>query len=253
MIQSYIKPNWPAPAHIHAYTSIRCLQGFSQGPYSDFNLAHHVGDDPFSVAKNRAKLREDLRFAQDPLWLDQVHGHTIVCLTETTNSFEVPPRADAIYTQRSNAVCAILTADCLPILITNREGTEIAAVHAGWRGLLDTIIEETLTHLCASHADIFIWLGPGISQTAFEVGSDVKTAFLKKNPAFETAFVLHQTKANKWFADLYHIARIILQEQKINSANIFGGNFCTYTDPRFYSYRRDSVTGRMATLIWRSS
>ena len=237
-----IDADWPAAGNIRAFTTTR-LSGYSQGDYAGLNLASHVNDNLFDVEKNRQLLVDQLALPAQPLWLNQVHGIGVV--NAVTASQLVT--ADAAYSDQKNKVCAILTADCLPVLICNRQGTKVAAVHAGWRGLLAGVIEETINSMQEPAENILIWLGPAIGSQAFEVGEEVKQAFVHDIPETEPAFKAN--RAGHYLADLYQIAKIRLN--KIGVQSVSGGDYCTYTDSiRFYSYRRQENTGRMATLIW---
>lgn len=237
----YLVPDWPAPANIHAATTLRS-GGFSKGCYDSFNLAAHVGDDPDLVQQNRERLCTVLQLPAEPHWLSQVHSNIAVEAKPGIQS----PKADASFTDQPSTVCAVLTADCLPVLVCSRDGQRIAAIHAGWRGLLAGVIANTLRMLKTS--DVLIWLGPAIGSLAFEVGAEVKDAFINKSAANSVAFQAKNT--DKWLADIYQLAHIELASLGIN--NVYGGDFCTVTDQeKYYSYRRDGQTGRMATLIWR--
>ncbi len=223
----YLKPEWPAPHSIRAYTSTR-LSGSSTGPY--------------------AHLIQDLSLPNEPIWLKQVHGNVAVSLDVPYTSFAGnSPTADASYTHQTNRVCAVLTADCLPILLADREGRAVAAIHAGWRGLLKGVIDATVQNLRVPPENLLAWLGPAIGPEMFEVGEEVRTAYLERDPQYAVAFKPHR---NRWLADLYHLARLDLNQLGVSA--LYGGNFCTYQDQRrFYSHRRDNGrTGRMATLIW---
>ncbi len=236
----WLIPDWPAPARIGCAVTLRS-GGVSTGPYASWNLATHVGDDPEHVAENRRRLRQYLALPAEPAWLNQVHGDHIV---EIAPGRRGTPTADASFSRRPGVVCAVLTADCLPVLLT--DGRTVAAVHAGWRGLAAGILDRALTQI-PWHRLPLAWLGPAIGPDAFEVGDEVRTAFLTRDPTLARAFRPHR---GRWLADLYHIARRILQTGGV--AEIFGGDFCTYTDSaRFFSHRRDGVCGRQATLIWR--
>ncbi len=236
-----ILPDWPAPRTVQAAVTLR-TGGVSKGPYASWNLAAHVGDDPNTVALNRQILRERLDLPSEPVWLKQVHGNRVICASQDAVH---PLTADASFTSQPNVVCAVLTADCLPILLT--DGHTVAAVHAGWRGMLAGIIANALD-LPPWRGPPLAWLGPAIGPQAFEVGPEVKSAFLARCPSFAAAF---QPRSDRHLADIYHLARLILSAHGVQS--IYGGQFCTYSDPkRFFSYRRDGVCGRMATLIWRS-
>ena len=238
----YIIPDWPASAAVRAVVTTR-QQGESRSPYDSFNLASHVGDSAEAVAANRSLLHEELRLPGEPLWLNQVHGRRIV-----RHGDSVPePEADGSYSGDADEVCAVLTADCLPVLLCNRAGTEVAAVHAGWRGLADGVIGAAVDLFKSPPDQIIAWLGPAIGPGKFEVGRDVHDAFVGTDPAAADAF--RSTDETHWMADLYWLARLQLQHLDINQVS--GGQFCTASEPdRFYSYRRDGVTGRMASLIW---
>lgn len=233
-----ITPNWPAPSKVKAYTTTR-KGGHSQAPYDSLNLGDHVDDDPKAVAANRATLRQLL--PAEPVWLKQVHSTKIVTATSSNCT------ADASMTTELNKVCVVLTADCLPVLFCDRAGTTVAAVHAGWRGLAGGILEATLQRFNNAPEDILVWLGPAIGPQAFEVGAEVREAFTDYLPEATQAFKAKGT--GHWLADLYLLARQRLAHKSV--INVFGGEFCTYTDAEhFYSYRRDKITGRMASLIW---
>lgn len=239
--EHFLFPDWPKPANIHAATTLRS-GGVSVGPYASLNPALHVGDDRESVMNNRKLIRESLALPAEPVWLEQVHGNRVV----KAEPEPAPPQADASYTDEPGAVCAVMTADCLPLLLCSLDGRSIAAVHAGWRGLWAGIISHAVAAL--GNAELLAWLGPAIGPRCFEVGEEVRAAFVQKSQAFDAAF---ESQGNgKWLADIYRLARIELTA--LGVANIYGGGFCTVTEQdRFYSYRRDTVTGRMATLIWR--
>ena len=242
MLSNYITPDWSAPNTVKAYVTTR-LGGCSPVPYDSFNLATHVGDDANLVEKNRALLAEQLQLPQAPQWLQQVHGVDAVAAEQVSQGY----CADAIYTTKLDTVCVVMTADCLPVFFCNRQGTEVAVAHAGWRGLANGVLESTLSQLNAEPNDIMVWLGPAISQAAFEVGDEVRQAFIAKLPQAEQAF--KPSRPQHWFADLYLLAQQRLQAQ--GTTQISGGQYCTYTDSkRFFSYRRDGETGRIASLIW---
>jgi len=237
----WIVPDWPAPPRVKALITTR-NGGVSRGPYASFNLGLHTGDDSAAVHVNRAALQSVL--PQPPRWLAQQHGTTVV----EADDIASPPAADASVARQVGTVCAILVADCIPVLFTDRAGTMVAAAHAGWRGLAGGVLEETVRRTGVSPADILAYLGPGIGPGAFEVGADVRTAFVDRDPAAVHAFAA--LGRNKWLADLYALARGALARAGVSA--IHGGGYCTASDPqRFYSYRRDRVTGRMAALIWR--
>lgn len=239
--QSWLQPEWPAPSNIHAATTLR-TGGHSLEPYRSLNPAGHVGDDPVLVRQNRQTIRKMLNLPSEPVWLNQTHS-TIAIKAETGL---ITPQADAVFTDQPEVVCTVMTADCLPLLVCSSDGAEIAAIHAGWRGLLDGIIENTVVAL--RNKDLLVWLGPAIGPEKFEVGSEVRAAFLSKSHDYSSAF--NKYADEKWLADIYTLAKIELA--KLGLEKIYGGNFCTVSDEeRFFSFRRDKVTGRMATLIWR--
>jgi len=257
-MKDFLIPDWPAPANINAFTTTRAA-GVSEGPYSSFNIATHVNDDNQRVLQNRAYLKQTLNLPTEPMWLDQVHGTHVVNAAEvsSTSSSSIGQaliKADASFSCGTDDVCVVMTADCLPVLICNRQGTKVAAVHAGWRGLQAGVIEDTIDALQENPANLLLWLGPAIGPRAFEVGDEVRQAFIRQMP--ETAKAFEANKPGHWLADIYLLARIRLQQKGVNA--IYGGGLCTYTDSsRFYSYRRDGGhdgnTGRMASLIWRET
>ncbi len=243
MSLNFITPNWPAPKNIRAYTTTRS-GGVSQAPYDSFNLAAHGGDDLEAVQKNRALLKETLNLPNEPAWLSQ--NHTTIAVEITANYQK--QEADASFAREANQVCVVMTADCLPLLVCNQAGTEIAAIHAGWRGLADGVIEATIKKLNSDPKDLLVWLGPAMGPAHYQVGSDTRDAFLKHDPKAESGF--YQQDATHWLLDMYHIARQRLHALGITA--IYGGGHCTYTEQdKFFSYRRAAKTGRMATLIWR--
>ena len=237
-----IYPDWPAPGTVKAVTTTR-EGGVSAAPFDAFNLADHVGDRAEAVQRNRDLLRRRLRLPAEPVWLEQVHG----CSVAACGSAGPRPRADASYADRAGSVCAVLTADCLPVLFCDRQGTRVAAAHAGWRGLAGGVLESTVEALGVAPGQLLVWLGPAIGPQAFEVGAEVRRAFVEQHAEAGDAFVA-QTNG-RWLGDLYRLARIRLRALGVNA--VYGGGFCTFGDAeRFFSYRRDQVTGRMATLIW---
>lgn len=243
MSEHWITPDWPAPSNIKAVSTLR-TGGVSSGRYADFNLAQHVHDNQAHVRRNRLRLQKMLHLPAEPQWLQQVHGNQVVeHLTPTATTY----CADASFTRASGVVCTVLTADCLPLLICDTEGRELAAVHAGWRGLQAGVIESTLAKF--TRRPLMAWMGPAIGPEAFEVGDDVRNGFSESDARFAEAFVSQHK--GKWMADIYALARYILERSKIEQ--IYGGQYCTYSDAeRFFSYRRAGLTGRMATLIWKS-
>lgn len=241
-IKHWLTPDWPAPANVHAATTLR-NGGVSCGAYTSLNPAMHVGDEANLVKQNRQTIKEWLGLPGDPVWLEQIHSNRAVPAV-TTESLQ---QADASYTAESGVVCAVLTADCLPLLVCAADGSWVAAIHAGWRGLLAGVIGNTVSAM--QNSDLLVWLGPAIGPDCFEVGGEVRDAFLQKSAAFSIAFKPQNN--GKWLADIYQLARIDLSMMGLN-IKVYGGGFCTVTEQeRFYSYRRDKQTGRMATLIWR--
>lgn len=240
-----IRPEWPAPPWVHAGSTTRG-GGVSTGAYAGLNLGDHVGDEPRRVARNRALVQAALDLPAAPRWLTQVHGCAVA-----QGERAVPGQlADAVMTRRPAVVCAVLTADCLPLLICDRRGRAAAAVHAGWRGLAAGVIERTLEALGEAPADLLVWLGPAIGPAAFAVGPEVRAAFLAADPGVASAF--RPGPGDRWLADLYALARARLARAGV--MRVFGGDYCTWSDPgRFFSFRRDGVTGRMASLIWLSA
>lgn len=243
----YLTPNWPAPPNIKAFTSLR-TDGCSAAPFDSFNFSLDVGDNEQAVLANRAQLHQELNLPQAPAWLKQIHS--IIALPAEAVG-EPRPEADATYTQQVNLPCAVLTADCLPLLVCDKAGSEVAAIHAGWRGLAAGVIENTITQLQTSAENLLVWLGPAIGPQAFEVGGEVREAFLQHDPQAETAF--QSISAQKWLADAYLLAKQRLA--RLGVTHIYGGEYCTYSDPkRFFSYRRDAgKTGRMISIIWKES
>ncbi|MBP9032360.1 MAG: peptidoglycan editing factor PgeF [Pseudomonadales bacterium] len=246
----FIAADWPAPAHVHACVSTR-QGGCSAAPRDSLNLAQHVGDDPAAVARNRAILASALGLPAEPAWLDQVHG----CAVVEARPDGIVRRGDAAHTSAPGVVCAVMTADCLPVLLTDRAGTQVAAVHCGWRGLAAGVLAAAVARFGCPGTELIAWLGPAISQRAFEVGPEVREAFLAPcrheaaRGAVRAAFLPGCDGAPRYHADLYALARIALAALGVN--RVYGGGFCTFGSPQlFYSYRRDGVTGRMASLIW---
>jgi len=243
---SFITPDWPAPENVRALVTTR-LGGVSQSPFDGFNLGLHVGDNPEHVLQNRRQLQQLLATPHAPQWLQQVHGCRVIQAKADIQVSE----ADACFTAGIGLPCSVMTADCLPVLFCTKNGDRVAAVHAGWRGLADGVLEAAIKKMQAPASELLVWLGPAIGPQQFEVGADVRDAFLSFSAECAGAFVAHQGKPKHWFADLYKLARIRLQANEIGQ--IYGGDFCTFTDrQRFFSYRRDGVTGRMASLIWRT-
>lgn len=245
---TFIKPDWPAPAGIVALSTMR-EGGFSKGAYTGLNLARHVGDDSDSVNRNRDALTDSFPVGSTLQWLNQVHGCKVIEAKQT----QKVPTADASWTTTSGVGCAVMTADCLPALFCSKDGYKIAAAHAGWRGLNLGVLEATARALSVPPEDLMVWLGPAIGPHAFEVGSEVREQFLCASTNATRADISHCFRENAvnpgfYWADLYGLARVRLAAAGIT--DIYGGDFCTFSDPsRFYSYRRDGQTGRMATVI----
>lgn len=238
-----IKPQWDAPSHIHGASSTR-QKGIGKAPYDGLNLGAHVGDVLPQVEANRASLKIELQLPTDPLWLNQVHSNVVLDLDGEIASID----ADAVITRQKGTVCTIMTADCLPVLLTDKKGSVVAAAHAGWRGLCDGILEKTVTSMQVEPSDILAWLGPAISQQWFEVGEEVRQQFIDQHAATSVGFIPSPNQG-KWMADIYQLATIRLNLAGV--VQVMGGKYCTYSDPeQFFSYRRDGVTGRMASLIW---
>jgi hypothetical protein len=241
-----IVPDWPAPPGVIAVSTTR-LGGTSDGPFAGLNLAMHVGDLAAAVRKNRALLMEHLGLGQPPRWLNQVHGSRVVEAEQVNH----PVAADAAIATEFDVACAVMTADCLPILLCDRRGTRVAVVHGGWRGLASGVIAAAVSALTGggiAATDLLAWLGPAIGPAVYEVGQDVRDAVC----AADGLTALTATVPGRWHLDLYAFARAGLRASGVE--NIHGGDLCTYADPqRFFSYRRDGTCGRQATLIWRSS
>lgn len=240
-----IELNWPLPKGVRAVMTTR-EGGTSIAPYHSLNLGDHVGDDALHVQQNRERLQESLPGLSFQ-WLNQVHG-TEVFERKTTDELEKPD-ADAIITRAPGAVCGVLTADCLPLLLCNSEGTQVAAVHAGWRGLLKGVIRETTAKFNCVPSQLSAFLGAAISQVHFEVGPEVKAAFEQKRHFRESMAFVPSANKGHWQCDLYQLARAELAEQGV--AQCFGGDQCTFADElRYFSYRRDGRCGRQLTAIW---
>ena len=245
---SIIVPDWPAPASVRAVITTRWMPGNSLPPYDAFNLGLRSGEDENIVRANRALLERALQLPSSPRWLQQVHGDRSLRVTEEI--FDVEQQADAVFTTQPDIVLAILTADCLPILLCADDGSEIAAIHAGWRGLSANIVESTIARLRTPRSRLLAWLGPAIGRASYEVGDEVRATFVAKSAEAADAFVA--TRPGHWLCDLYALVRQKLRA--IGVEKIFGGNFDTFNDARFYSYRRDGArSGRFASLIWLSS
>ncbi|HSC79468.1 MAG TPA: peptidoglycan editing factor PgeF [Chitinolyticbacter sp.] len=234
-------PDWPAPARVRALATTRA-GGVSAKPFDTLNLGDHVDDVPARVAENRRRVAALL--PNEPLWLTQVHGTRVAdAATETSGA-----QADAAIARQARAVCAIMTADCLPVLLCDRAGTVVGAAHAGWRGLCDGVIEATVTAMGQPGETLLAWLGPAIGPAAFEVGDEVRAAFVARDASAAAAFK-PGVQPGKWWADIYQLARQRLAGLGVHA--VYGGELCTVSErERFFSYRRDGRTGRMASLIW---
>jgi polyphenol oxidase len=231
-------PDWPAPPNVRAWVTERG----SAARYGTLNLALHVGDDARAVAANRARLRAVLELPSEPRWLSQVHGIRVLDLDRERAS-----EADGAVTREAGVVCAVLTADCLPVLLCDREGRQVGVAHAGWRGLLNGVLPTAVAALGADPANLLAWLGPAIGQAQYEVGAEVRDAFVARSPSASRRFI--ENSRGRWQADLYGLARDALAATGVRS--VHGGGFCTYTEAeRFFSHRREAPCGRMGTLIW---
>jgi YfiH family protein len=245
MTDTWIFPDWPAPSQVHAAVTTRQGPGVSAPPYERFNLGLRSGDSVDAVQANRSALQQALGLPAAPRWLHQVHGVSVAELGPLPSADE--PQADAAVSHIPGTVLPILTADCLPVLFCADDGSEIGAAHAGWRGLANGVLEATLTQLQAPCARLLAWLGPCIGAASYEVGADVRAAFVAHDPAAAGCFV--PTRPDHWLCDLAALARQRLAAAGVT--RIYGGGFDTLADPRFYSYRRDgAASGRFASLVW---
>ena len=238
-MNTFLIPDWPAPAGIRACVTTRA-GGVSLAPFDSLNLGDHVDDDPLAVAANRQRLTHI--FDVQPAWLSQVHGVVVA-----PASPEKVPEADASWTSTPGIACTVMTADCLPALFCTRAGTRVAAAHAGWRGLAAGVLEATARSLNVEPQEVLVWLGPAIGPKAFEVGGEVRDVFIKDMSHAESAFV-PSVNPGRFMADIYELARLRLARFGITA--VYGGGFCTVTDPRFFSYRRSPRTGRFASMVW---
>lgn len=236
-----IQPNWNSPPGIRACCTTR-RGGVSAAPFDSLNLALHVGDDAKRVAQNRILLQQQLQLPTEPCWINQTHGTHTVTLEQ-----DISRDADAAVTRVPGTIAVVMIADCLPILLCNQDGSEVAAVHAGWRGLQAGVIQSALTTMNSSNRRVMAWIGPGISQSCFEVGDEVRTAFIDSMRDAQTCFSVH--REGHWLCDLAGLAERVLKAQGVGE--VFRDSHCSYRDAdRFYSYRRVATTGRMAALIW---
>ena len=241
-MSAFLHADWPAPPGVHALTSLRHGLGVSTAPFDHFNLGSRCGDDADAVIENRRQLQAALHLPSPPHWLRQVHGVAVA----VEPGFD-EPEADAAVTATPGRVLAILTADCLPVVLASRAGDDIGAAHAGWRGLCAGVLEATVGAMRTPAQQLMAWLGPAAGPQAYEIGEDVFAAFVQRDPAAAAAFVA--TRPGHWKVDLYALARQRLQAVGVTA--VFGGEQCTISDPaRFFSHRRDQRGGRIATLVW---
>ena len=252
MIGQHIIPSWPAPARVGALSTTR-RGGCSPAPWDSLNLGSNAGDELERVRQNRALLRQAL--PAEPLWLRQVHGIDVVIASEGDSATESvsEPRADACVTTAPHRVCAVITADCLPVLLCDRDAMVVAAAHAGWRGLAAGVLERTIAAMAVDPQRLIAWLGPAIGPQVYEVGDEVRRAFCEgaEDEAEEAtgAAAAFRPHGERWLLDLYAMARLRLADAGVTA--VWGGDYCTFSDPaRFFSYRRDGITGRLASLVW---
>ncbi len=241
-----VRPNWPCSPRVQAFTTTRDGPGVSSSPFSRFNLGARCGDEPVAVHSNRIALQQHYQLPGEPLWLHQVHGVDVV-MDDGTRGNE--PMADAALSTLEGSVLAVLTADCLPVLFCNREGTEIAAAHAGWRGLADGMLECTVQAMTSPPESLLAWIGPAAGAAHYEIGEEVRQAFMAHSAQAASAFTA--TRPGHYLVDLPALARQRLADAGVHS--VFGGDYCTLSDSRFYSHRREQRTGRMASVIWLES
>ncbi len=243
----YLHADWPLKSKVHAFSTLR-PHGYSEGIYAGLNLGYRVGDDSLLVTKNVGRLVTEMKLPYTPQWVHQVHSTNVIAASDVHSEMQ----ADGVYTYSNGQICAVLTADCLPILIAHPQGLGIAALHGGWRSLQQGIIESSLKQLALPSKELYVWLGPAIGKDAYVVGADFRDLFLDQDKSLASAF--YQDTDQQWHADLYGIAKI--QLQRLGVTQIYGGQHCTYSDPQqFYSARysmqhNQHTGGRMATLIW---
>ena len=242
-----ILPDWPAPARVRAASTLR-VGGVSCGSYASLNLGTGVGDNEVDVARNRRILGDLLDLPAEPLWLQQVHGTAILDLDEADSpTVTRPPAADGTVTSRPGRPCAVLTADCLPVLLCDTSGTRVGVAHAGWRGLLAGVLESALRCIGVDTGRLLAWIGPGIGQQAYEVGGEVMEQFAAIDPDAVQCFAANAN--GRWQADLRALAGLRLESAGVEK--VYGGNWCTHSESeRFFSHRREAPCGRMATVIW---
>ncbi len=253
--KGFVVALWSVADHVHALVTTRqipdalssSLSSSGNGDNVGFNLALHTGDNPARVEANRQWLIKSAALPSLPRWLNQLHGSRVVCADKV--DYKLPPNADASYTQNKNIVCAVMTADCLPVFFCNRSGSEVAVAHAGWRGLYAGVLEQTVATMSSRPQDLLVWFGPAIGAEKFELGAEVFQAFYEKYPATLSAF--EQVDASHYLCNIYRLAQSLLEA--IGVTQFYGGDFCTCTQSDlFYSYRRNNDIGRMASLIWMS-
>lgn len=233
---------WPAPACVKTATTTR-MGGSSQGRFASLNLGEGLGDDPARVRENRQRVSHVLGLPSEPVWIKQVHGNRVINAGESTENVT----ADGSFSEKPGVICAILTADCLPVFLCDRKGSRVGLVHAGWRGLAAGVIAAAVNRLNMPRGSLLAWLGPAIGPAAYEVGEDVRRAFLEQDERNAEAFV--PGRPSRWMADLYSLARRQLNREGV--VDVYGGAFCTHGEAeRFFSFRRDGQCGRMASLIW---
>lgn len=245
---TFLIPDWPAPATVHAVFTLR-TGGVSVSPYDSLNVGMHVGDAPAAVAENRRRVREVAGLPAEPLWLQQVHGSEVVEVVTkpVAEQGATSPRADAAVTRERNCVCVVQVADCMPVLFAAQDGSVVGAAHAGWRGLAGGVLEASVRKLGVSPEGLMAWMGPAIGQANFEVGDDVRDTFVATDAGSRVAFTSNER--GRWQCDLYELAKRRLAAMGIGS--VHGGGWCTYADrSRFFSYRRDGQCGRMAAIVW---
>ena len=240
---AFLYPDWPAPANVKAVATTR-LGGISAPPFDSLNLGKYTADDPTHVLANRRHLLTSLELTREPAWLKQVHGNRVIDAVSIVSE----EKADASYSHQPGPICVVMAADCLPVLICDQQGSCVAAIHAGWRGLAEQVIAACIACLKPSASQLMAWLGPAIGPQAFEVGPEVREVFLTQDARYQSCFQPHQ--GDRWLADIYALARQQLTELGITA--VYGGHWCTMTEyERFFSYRRNhDQSGRMATLIW---
>jgi YfiH family protein len=245
-VPAFLYPDWPAPARVRAACTTR-IGGVSRGAFATLNMGRSGGDEPAAVSENRGRVRQALGLPAEPCWIRQVHGVRVARMPQDAPD----PDADASYATAAGVVCAVQAADCMPVLFCDRQATVVAAAHAGWRGLAGGVLERTVAALPVPPGQLLAWLGPAIGPEAFEVGEEVRECFVAADGAAAGAF-RPGPAGGKHYADLFALARMRLAQAGVGQ--VYGGSLSTHADPaRFYSYRRDGVTGRMAALIWLES